>query len=100
MDLKCSTYGPKHERKDLGRSRLSSIFGSRLKLAKIVFFDQTALCWSTQFVKEIFLYLRFYVFNSFLGVEKKKINHNFLDLVAVPSKLGGNESNHNFLQKA
>jgi hypothetical protein len=77
--------------------------------------------------------LRFYDFNSFLGVQKKihhnffelnsrsvptflvvavmvespvkklKINiknHNFLDLVAVPSKLGGHESNHNFLQKA
>jgi hypothetical protein len=90
------------KQKDSGRSRLSVIFESWLKLAKIVFFDknQHYVRRHSLFKKSFYIYV-FMILIPFEG-SKKKFHHNFLDLVAVPSKLGGHESNrsnHNFLQK-
>jgi hypothetical protein len=70
-NLKCSTYGPEHKTE---RFRSIEVIGNFWELVEVgkncVFLTQT-LCSSTQFVKEIFLYLRFYDFNSFSGVQKR-----------------------------
>jgi hypothetical protein len=58
------------KRKDLGRSRLSSIFGSRLKLAKMEFFDKNSIMFvDTVSEKELFQ-------NSLRSKRKHKIIEN------------------------
>jgi hypothetical protein len=84
------------KRKDLGRKILSSIFGSRLKLAKMVFLTKTTYVRRHSLLKKSFYIYVFMILIPSKG-SKKNFHHNFLDLVAVPSKLGGHESNHNFL---
>jgi hypothetical protein len=61
------------KRKDLGRSKLSSIFGSRLKLSKMVFFDKNSIMFAgTICLRNLSVSIFFiYDFNSFLGVKKK-----------------------------
>jgi hypothetical protein len=76
------------KQKDLGRSRLSLIFGSWLKLAKLVFLTKTSLCSSGHFVKEIFEYLSFYEF-FFLLRDLKKISLQILRPSGSAIEAGG-----------
>jgi hypothetical protein len=97
MDLKCSIHGPEHKMK-----RLRSIedFWKLVEVGKFCDFWQKQHYVRRDILLKKSLNIQVFMINFSSKRSKKKFHCIFWDLAAVPSKLGGHESNHNILQKA